>query len=204
MSRSVAPCIREGFISIEAGHPGVCRVGENGGVADNRNASLGDMVRSILVLGALLLGLAALGYWFQVKPDDKVQAVDYATAVKAARGEALFAVLAPASLPKGWKATTVRYESGPRGHWHLGVMTDKGEYIGLEQSGIGTQRAIESFAPDTNAKGNTTVAEQSWQLRQSKRGETTLVREDGDITIIVTGTASLDVIEDYAGTLRSD
>lgn len=176
-------------------------MGENGGVADNRNASLGDMVRSILVIGALLFGLAGLGYWFQVKPDDKVQAVDYVTAVKAARGDAQFDVLAPASLPKGWKATTVRYESGARGHWHLGVMTDKGEYIGLEESGIGTQRAIESFAPDTKAKGNTTVAGQSWQLRQSKRGETTLVREDGDITIIVTGTASLAVIEDYATSL---
>lgn len=161
------------------------------------------MVRSILVIGALLFGLAGLGYWFQVKPDDKVQSVDYVTAVKAARDDAQFDVLAPASLPKGWKATTVRYESGARGHWHLGVMTDKGEYIGLEESGIGTQRAIESFAPDTKAQGNRTVSGQSWQLRQSKRGETTLVRKDGDITIIVTGTAALDVIEAYAASLAA-
>lgn len=182
---------------------GVCRMGENGGVADNRNASLGDMARSIFVISALLFGLAALGYWFQVKPDDKVKAVDYVTAVKAARSDASFAVLAPASLPKGWKATSVRYESGARGQWHLGVMTDKGEYIGLEQSGLGTQRAIESFAPDTEAKGNATVGGEPWQLRESKRGETTLVREDGDITIIVTGTASRPVIEDYAATLSS-
>ena len=178
-------------------------VGENGGVADNRNASLGDMVRSILVIGALLFGLAALGYWFQVKPDDKVRAVDYVTAVKAARGDAGFAVLAPASLPKGWTATTVRYESGAPGQWHLGVMTDKGEYIGLEQTGVGTQRAIENFAPDTVVKGKTTVGGESWQLRQSSRGENTLVREDGRMTIIVTGTATRAVIEDYAGTLRS-
>lgn len=178
-------------------------MGENGQVADNRNASLSDMVRSILVIGALILGLAAVGYWFQIKPDNKVEAVDYVTAVKAARGDAGFEVLAPSSLPKGWKATTVRYETGGLGQWHLGVMTDKGEYIGLEQTGIGTQRAIESFAPDTKDKGKTTVGGKSWQLRQSKGGETTLLREEGDITVIVTGTATRGVIEDYAASLTA-
>lgn len=176
---------------------------ENGGVADNRNASLGDMIRSIVLIGAVILGLAAVGYWFQLKPDKKMQAVDYVTAVKAARGDANFDILAPTSLPKGWKATTVRYESGEPGQWHLGVMTDRGEYIGLEQSGIGTNRAIERFAPETTAKGRTTAGGQTWQLRQSKRGETTLVREDGDITIIVTGTAPRALIEDYVASLSA-
>jgi len=178
-------------------------MGENGRVADNRNASLGDMLRSIFAIGVLLLGLAAVGYWFQVKPDNKVEAVDYVTAVKAARGDADFEVLAPASLPEGWTATTVRYESGERGQWHLGVLTDEDEYIGLEQSGIGTQRAIERFAPKTEAKGKTTVGGMSWQVRQSDRGENTLVREDGDITIILTGTADLAVIKAYAATLTA-
>jgi hypothetical protein len=178
-------------------------MGENGLVADNRNASLGDMLRSILVIGVLLLGLAAVGYWFQVKPDNTVEAVDYVTAAEEARGDAAFDVLAPSSLPKGWKATTVRYESGERGQWHLGVLTDQDEYIGLEQTGIGTQRAIERFAPKTEATGKATVGGQSWQVRQSGRGENTLVREDGDITIIVTGTADLATIKDYAETLRA-
>lgn len=178
-------------------------MGENGGVADNRNASLGDMLRSILAIGALLVGLAALGYWFQVKPDREVKAVDYVTAVKAARGDADFDVLAPTSLPAGWKATTVRYETGERGQWHLGVMTDTGDYIGLEQSGIGKRRAIERFAPGTEAKGTAVVAGQQWQVRQSKRGENTLVRTDGDVTIVVTGTATRRVIEDYAASLSA-
>jgi len=176
-------------------------MGENGGVADNRNASLGDMLRSILLIGVLILGLAAVGYWFQVKPDNTVKTVDYATAVKAARSDADFAVLAPVSLPKGWKATSVRYEPGEHGQWHLGVLTDKGEYIGLEQSDIGPRRGIERFAPETKAKGTTTVLGQSWQLRRSERGETTLVREDDGITIIVTGTATRGVIEDYTASL---
>jgi hypothetical protein len=95
----------------------------------------------------------------------------------------------------------VRYEAGARGQWHLGVITDKGAYIGLEQSGIGQQRAVEKFAPDTKAKGTAHVGGFEWQLRQSDRGETSLVRMADQITVIVTGTAAKKVIEEYAGSL---
>lgn len=159
------------------------------------------MLRSIIVIGALILGLAGLGYWFQIRPDDSIKSVDYAAAATAARGAADFAVLAPASLPKGWQATTVRYDNGVTGQWHLGVLTDKDKYIGLEQSPLGRLRSIERFAPDTKKSGTVAVAGHEWELRRSQRGETTLVRRDGDITIVVTGTASLSIIKSYVSTL---
>ncbi len=159
------------------------------------------MVRSIIVIGALILGLAGLGYWFQIRPDASVKSVDYAAAASAARGTADFPVLAPASLPKGWKATTARYDNGVKGQWHLGVLTDQDKYIGLEQSPLGRQRSIEEFAPDTKKSGMLMTAGHDWELRRSQRGETTLVRRDGDMTIVVTGTASLSVIKSYVSTL---
>lgn len=176
-------------------------MGENVCVADNRNASLADMVRSIVVIGALILGLAGLGYWFQIRPDNTRKSVDYVTAAEAARGVADFAVLAPTSLPKGWTATTVSYDNGVKGQWHLGVLTDKEKYIGLEQTYLGRQRSIEKFAPETEKAGSTTAGGHSWELRRSPRGETTLIRADGDVTVVLTGTASLAVIKRYAQTL---
>ena len=170
-------------------------------MADNRNASLGDMLRSIFVIGLVILALAGLGVWFQVRPETKVEAVDYATAAKAARGVSAFDIYTPSSLPKGWKATTVNYTAGVRGSWHLGVITDDDKYIGLEQTGAGRSRALEDYAPDTTPKGTTKVGGFEWQVRQSPKGETTLAREDGDITILVTGTAKRAVIEDYAASL---
>lgn len=187
----------------DGGAVAVGAIRENGTVATNRNASLGDMIRSILVIGALILALAGVGYWFQVKPDRTTPAVDYVAAAEAARGVADFDLLIPASLPAGWKATTVRYEGGAGGQWHLGVLTDKGAYIGLEQSRLGRQRSLEKFAPHTTAKGERQVGGFDWQLRQSKGGETTLVRESDGITILVTGTAAKPVIEAYAATLSS-
>lgn len=170
-------------------------------MADNRNASLADMLRSIVVIGALILGLAGVGYWFQIRPDDATKSVDYVAAATAARSAADFPVLAPASLPKGWKATTVRYDNGVKGQWHLGVLTDKDKYIGLEQSSLGRQRSIEKFTPDTKESGTVTAAGYEWELRRSQRGETTFVRTDGDITIVVTGTASLSIIKSYVSSL---
>ncbi|MEO6471515.1 MAG: DUF4245 domain-containing protein [Aeromicrobium sp.] len=170
-------------------------------MADNRNASLGDMLRSIFVIGLILAALAGLGYWFQARPESKVEAVDYVTAAKAARGVADFKVLAPQSLPKGWKATTVRYDAGVKGQWHLGVLTDKDAYIGLEQTGLGRKRALEEFSPDSKPKGSSHVGGYEWQLLQSKHGETTLVRQEAGYTILVTGTATESVIESYVGTL---
>ncbi len=170
-------------------------------MADNRNASLGDMLRSIFVIGLVILALAGLGVWFQVRPDSKLEAVDYATAAKAARGVSGFPIYTPSSLPKGWKATTVNYDAGAKGAWHLGVITDDDKYIGLEQTGAGVLRALEDFSPDTKPKGTTTAGGFTWQLRESSKGETTLLREDKDITILLTGTAKRAVIEDYAATL---
>lgn len=170
-------------------------------MADNRNASLGDMLRSIFVIGLIILALAGLGVWFQVRPETKVEAVDYNTAAKAARGVSPFAIYTPKSLPRGWKATTVNYTAGPNGSWHLGVITDNDKYVGLEQTGSGRTTALADYSPDTKPKGDTSVGGFTWQVRQSGKGETTLVREDGDITIIVTGTAKRSVIEDYAASL---
>lgn len=172
-------------------------------MADNRNASLGDMLRSIFVIGLIILALAGLGVWFQVRPESRVEAVDYATAAKAAQGVSGFEIYTPSSLPKGWKATTVNYAAGAKGAWHLGVITADEKYIGLEQTGAGRLRALDDFSPDTKPKGMTTVGGFEWQVRQSPKGETTLVREADGITVIVTGTAKRSVIEDYAASLVS-
>lgn len=170
-------------------------------MADNRNASLADMLRSIFVIGLLILALAGLGVWFQVRPETKVQAVDYATAAKAARGVSSFKILTPSSLPNGWKATTVRYAAGAKGSWHLGVLTDDGKYVGLEQTGAGILTALQDYSPDTTPRGTSAIGGFTWQVRQSTNGETTLVREEGGITIIVTGTAAKSVLETYAASL---
>lgn len=165
-------------------------------------AGLSDMLRSLAVL--LIPVLAFVGYQTLLRDEpDPIPPVDYAGAAASARDDGALAVLTPAALPAGWRATSVRYTPGPHAHWHLGVLTDDDEYVGLEQVVDDAEDAAATFAPDTVAAGSVTVAGLRWLLRTSSDDETALVRSDGDVSTVVIGTVPRDVLVSYVETLRS-
>jgi len=164
--------------------------------------SIWDMVRSVVVL--LVPILAFLGYQALVRKEpDPLPPVDYAAAAAAARREAPYPLLAPAALPQGWRATSVRYTPGPQAHWHLGVLTSEEDYVGLEQLVAGPEAAVEAFAAETVDVGTVTIDGATWQLRTDADEEVTLVRSRGEVTTLVTGTVSREVLVDYVESLRS-
>lgn len=166
-------------------------------------SGVGDMLRSVALLLVPILAFVGYQGWVRVTPDP-APAVDYASAASAVRRQAPFPVLAPAALPAQWRATSVRYTAGPDAHWHLGVLTAAEDYIGLEQVADDLDDAVTSFAPDTAATGSVTIAGQQWQLRTSSaRDETALVRQDGDVSTVVIGTAAQAELVAYVETLRS-
>lgn len=181
------------------------RIGENDCVTEkNRgNPSLGDIIRTTAVMGALILALAGIAWWFSIEPTQTERSVDYESALVSARRDAAFELLAPRSLPEGWYANSVRYEPGVKGRWHLGIITETDAYIGLEQTPVSIRRTVEEYAPETEAKGNVTAGGFEWRLRQSPKGETSLVRRTDGITVLVTGTATRAVIEKYAASLSA-
>lgn len=164
------------------------------------NPSMGDIFRSIAVLGAIILTLFLVGQLVTITPDQPTRTVDYQEAVESSRTVADFDLYAPRSLPEGWRATSVRFEEGA---WHLGVVTDEDDYVGLEQVGDSTQRAIERFAKGSRADGRTVIGGETWSLRTGPRDDRTYVRRDADVTIVVTGTAPRPVMERYISSLSS-
>ena len=175
------------------------------GTSRRGNPSLGDIVRSIAVLGAIILVLFAVGRLLTVTPDEPTRAVDYQSAVESSRTVADFELLAPESLPQGWRATSVRF--GPDS-WHLGVLTDGEDYVGLEQVRAGTQRAVERFANGSRNYGKIIIGGKTWSLHTGPRDDLTYVRRDsagsdGGMTIVVTGTAPREVMERYISSLSA-
>ena len=164
------------------------------------NPSMGDIARSIGVLGAIILALFLVGRLVTVTPDQPTRSIDYREAVESSRTVAEFDLYAPRSLPQGWRATSVRFEENT---WHLGVVTDEDDYVGLEQVATSTKRAIERFANGSRARGETDIIGDTWSLRTGPRDDLTYVRRDGDITIVVTGTASRPVMERYISSLSA-
>lgn len=159
-------------------------------------------MRSVLVLGAIVALLVVGGSALFGRDSDPVRTVDYRKTVEQVREGASYEVLAPPSLPDGWRATSTRYEPGSRGGWHLGVLTSRGEYIGLEQTPRRPAEVLEEISPDTRPAGRTRIDGDSWRVRTGTDGETTLVRRSGKVTVLVTGSAGRERIEAYASSLR--
>ena len=170
------------------------------------NPSMGDIARSVGVLGAILLVLFALGRLLTVTPDEPTRPVDYRSAAESSRTVATFDLYAPESLPKGWRATSVRFEPDS---WHLGVLTADDDYVGLEQVRDDTGRAVERFAkavaptarrrstarPGRCAPGRATTSPTCAATPQSR------AQRRGGMTIVVTGSAPRAVMERYISSL---
>lgn len=171
---------------------------------DRRNPSLGDMVRSVVVLVGLLSLVVLYQRFYSSGDRDYTPPVDVGPSLAQARDVAPFDVLAPVGLPSGWTATSVRYTPGSSPRWHLGFLTPTGSYAGLEQEAVPVEELVQEAAAGTSAAGEIGVDGTTWQLRtDEERGETTLARADGDAAVVVTGSASQAELEQLAGVLQA-
>jgi hypothetical protein len=162
------------------------------------NPAIGDIVRSIVVIGVIILGLYAFGRLFTSTPENTVKTIDYVTVAEQARPAAAFPLLAPSELPKGWRATSARFQTNG---WHLGVLTDDDDYVGLEQLKGSADRAIDRFAEDSKSDGTAQIAGQTWSVRTGPEGRLTYVRDEAGYATLVNSTASRPVVEDYIESL---
>jgi uncharacterized protein DUF4245 len=164
------------------------------------NPSMGDILRSVGVLVLVILAIWGISKLFSQNPDSPTPSVDFASTVKSARPAADFPLLAPPSLPAGWKATSVRFS--PQS-WHLGVLTKTGDYIGLEQAKISVDRAVDEFAKGSKTAGTTRIGPQTWEQRKGPKDAITYVRTEAGLTTLVTGDAPRKTIEAYVSSLSA-
>jgi len=161
------------------------------------------MVGALIVL--LLVIIAFVVFRGSVR-DNKavpVKAVDYAASLPFIREQAGFPVLAPAALPEGWKATSLRFEDTRPQSWHLGVLTDEGHYVGIEQARDSESTMVDEFVDDDAEKGEQVeVAGKTWDTYTDDGGDRALVRREDGLTILVVGTLSEDELNAYVESLR--
>lgn len=164
------------------------------------NPSMGDVVRSVAVLGALVVALWGFGQLFTNTPDKPIRSIDYVDTVRSARPAAEFELLAPSSLPTGWVATSAKFTPTT---WHLGVVTADEEYVGLEQSKVAAKQLIGVYAKGSKAAGNVTIDGRSWDVRKSPDGDIVFIRTESGLTTLVTGQAPRAEVEAYVSSLSA-
>ena len=158
------------------------------GQAGRYQRSAGGMVGAMIVLVALVVAWVGLKALTTQDPQSPVRTVDYARDVPAVKKAADFDLVAPASLPEGWRATTVSFADRPVQHWHLGVLTDRDRYVGLEQGGQSVRAMVEEYVDKAASRGAPVdVAGRRWATYTDAGGDLALVRRTGPTTTLVVG-----------------
>jgi hypothetical protein len=166
--------------------------------------SAGGLVGALVVLLVVLLGWLAFKSLISADPAPPERTVDYAKDVPAVQEAAAFDVAAPPSLPDGWRATTLSFREGPPQHWHLGVLTDEQQYVGVEQGGGSVRSMVEEYVdPAARRRAATDVGGRAWSTYTDAGGDLALVRRDGEVTTLVVGAGvPRDDLVAYAASLR--
>jgi len=166
--------------------------------------STGGLIGALLVLLVLALGYVGVGALTGNDPETPVRTVDYARVEPAARRAADFDLVAPPSLPDGWRATTVRFVDTPPQHWHLGVLTDTGRYVGLEQGRAAVPTMVRRYVDERAQRGRRVqVAGEPWTSYTDSDDDLALVRREGRTTTLVVGNAvPLATLVSYTASLR--
>jgi hypothetical protein len=160
---------------------------------------VGAMIVLVLVVG-LFVAFRAIN---RDQPENTVDAVDYSRPAEFAREQARFPLLAPAELPEGWRATSVRFTNGRDQAWHVGFLTGADQYVGLEQADESAEDLVEEHV-DANASEGApvTVDGEEWRSWTDGGGDTALVRETGQVTTLVVGTVDRETLVEFVHTLR--
>lgn len=140
--------------------------------------------------GAMLVAVVVAGGWYLIgKPDDSAQPianVEWTPLVRAARTDAALLIYAPDALPAGWKARSVEYLPGGDPHWHLGTLTDKGRYVGIDEGRVAVSDLVGQYVDKNATQGaEVTIGDQTWQSWSDSGGDYALTRtlKQGQFTV---------------------
>lgn len=165
--------------------------------------SAAGMVGAMLVLVGVVVAFVLLRDLLRADLEPAVRSVDYQATAELGRDRVDFALLAPRTLPPGWRATSVRLVGEPA-RWHLGVLTDEGRYIGLEQAHRSEQRMVEEYVDREAVPGRPVrIGGETWRTWSDAGGDIGLTRVDGEVTTLVVGTPDRDVLVGYVESLRA-
>ena len=153
------------------------------------NARLRQTVRDMILSLVVVLAVIAVILVLTWRPaPDPVRVIDPTPALSLARVQADYPLLYPADLDAAWRATSARWEitpsSQPDPAWHVGFVTPDDAYAQLGQSATEDP----SYVDDQVGVAKPAGEWEGW-LRYDSADQRALVRFDGGVTVVVSGTA---------------
>lgn len=184
-------------------------------MADKRNATAGDLIRSMAVV---LIPILLLTWLLTSNPEDyPVEAVDWRPVLETARAEMEWPVQAPEGLPEGenaWLPSRVSFvrqgeratggEVSPRNQWRLGLLSPDKVYFEVNQGDDELDDLVRSVTRDGRRVGDEPIQGTSWERWESQDGRTRslVLREDPTVTLVVADAEFIE-LQQFARTLQA-
>lgn len=153
--------------------PQPSRAPQGGRYTRSNSGLLAAMLVTVLVVVAFV-GFRGL---FRDNAATPVQAVDYRVMLKAGVADDKLAMLAPPRLPIGWKATSATYTTGTNPSWHVGILTTKQKFVGIDESRASISDLVKQYVDPNATRGkDLQLAGETWQVWTDSGGDYGLTR----------------------------
>lgn len=161
-----------------------------------------NMLRSMLPLVVMVLALA---YFCSPQDQDPVTEIDPSNSIRYAASLAEVDLPVP-ELEDTWCPTSVDVAVPADGQpgpvtLTIGYVTPTEEFARYVVSTDPTSELIDDLAHDAETVGRLTIANQSWTMLITSRGEMLYLRATGELRLVVTGSASEDELRTLAESL---
>ncbi len=134
--------------------------------------SPGGLLAAMVVTVVLVAGYAGLRAFLSPEPTNPVQAVPWKVMLRAGVSDGKLAMLAPPSLPAGWKATSANYTTGTDAAWHLGLLTKDQKFVGLDESRSTIDDLVQQYVDADATRGkDVRLNGQTWQVWTDAGGD---------------------------------
>ena len=162
--------------------------------------SAANMLRSLAPLVVICLAVVGWLAFLRQDADDPVRPIDPQPSIGRAAEYAGYPLEAPADLPEDYRPTDIDVTGTPGTAVTLRIdyVTPSDEYAGFVTSDDPDAPEVDDVLAGAETGGTVEIGGQEWTRSTTQRGETALSREDGGVTVLVTGSGSEDELETVA------
>lgn len=168
------------------------------------STSWADMVRSLAVVLGVVLAVVLL----VPRPNEGATlVVEVAQVAARQQSEARFTLGVPTELRAGWRASSadLRRSTDDVPTWHVGMSAPSGQAVTFEQAKDVTKEWLAVQTARGAVAGEYDVDGTTWQKRsRPDRNTQSLIRVDGDVTTIVTGTTGYAELAEVAASIETN
>lgn len=163
----------------------------------------GMVISMVLILAVVLAWMALVPRVSGISQP----AVDVSAVASQVRQETSWGISQP-RLPAGWKATSVRFAPAGDGlrTWHVGYLSPDGNYVSIDQTKGATDDWVSAQTSHGKAQGTMSAAGRTWRKLSSgatiQRSLVSRGSGSGDLTTVLSGTASYTQLAQFAQTLE--